>query len=486
MREYTDLEIRITKDQVRFKIDNDVYSGTPSLNDDFFDRLEAMRLDGPDHYGEALFDAVFRSDPGVKQGYEAVRTVVRNREGRFRVRLNLDLNCPELHRICWEALHDPEPPPRRLAAWSGTPLSRALDGKVSSPAKASRLRVLGVVASPKDLGQGKWKRLAPIDVDAEHAALKDALDALDDRVDYKPLEGPATYPEIREHLHRGEFHVLHLVCHGAFVDDTRAEGFVVLEKDDGTVQMVNDKDMAALVDLEDMQLVVLAACESAARSNLDAFLGVAPMMIQYGLPAVVAMQDEVEQATARLFTQAFYDSLARWKDTGGLVDVAVNEARERLYFKHRVDRPTTWEWVTPVVFLGGDGKLFEPTEPAVTELDNLPPLPVTALPETSVRSLTEHRRFAPTNPSDIPSDWRLDVHHLLIDKYEFTLTELRTLAWRLQVDRRTDTDDRITIVEELIDGVAAAGLENQINEKIELLVSYRSRETPSDLLRVVR
>jgi CHAT domain len=478
VRGYTNLEIRIRRDEVRFTINDDTFAGAPALGDELFDRLKGLRMEGPDPYGRELFQALFQH-PRVMQGYQMARNAVRTQKDRFRVRLNLDLESPELHRLCWEALYDPEPPPHRLAAWSGTPLSRALDGVGTRPARATHLRVLGVVASPQGLGQGRWEQLKPIDAALEHETLDQALNGLDDRVQYDRLDDPATYHGIRERLSRGKFHVLHLVCHGAFIDDQDAEGYVVLETDDGEVQTVNDKAMAELVqELGDLQLVVLAACQSASRSNLDAFLGVAPRMISYGLPAVVAMQDEVEQESARLFTRAFYDSLARSSDTGGLVDVAVNDARERMYFRYRLLRPKTWEWVTPVVFMRGDGQLFEPIDPeGGADAERLAP-PSTNTPDLASVTVIHQRRFAsqsaPPPVDSIDMDWKLDAEHLLVKKYEFSATELRTLGWRLGVPR-PDRGDPAVMAQDLIDATEAAGKEGQLQEMILAVLSYRGK-----------
>jgi hypothetical protein len=75
-----------------------------------------------------------------------------------------------------------------------------------------------------------------------------------------------------------------------------------------------------------MQLVFLAACQSATRSPADAYRGLAPQLLAAGAPAVLAMQDLVPIPTARAFTETFYRQLA----THGQVDLAANEARSGL------------------------------------------------------------------------------------------------------------------------------------------------------------
>ena len=97
-------------------------------------------------------------------------------------------------------------------------------------------------------------------------------------------------------------------------------------------------------------LIVLAACQSAQRSTVDAFRGLAPQLVRAGVPAVVAMQAAVSIVTAREFSAAFYRRLL----THGLVDLAVNQARSLLLTAQRPDA------MMPVLFMRlKDGKLWE-------------------------------------------------------------------------------------------------------------------------------
>ncbi|MCB0086965.1 MAG: CHAT domain-containing protein, partial [Caldilineaceae bacterium] len=75
-----------------------------------------------------------------------------------------------------------------------------------------------------------------------------------------------------------------------------------------------------------LRLVFLASCQTAARSPADAFRGLAPRLVQAGVPAVLAMQDLVPVDTARAFATTFYRQLLQH----GQVDLATNEARSHL------------------------------------------------------------------------------------------------------------------------------------------------------------
>ncbi len=71
------------------------------------------------------------------------------------------------------------------------------------------------------------------------------------------------------------------------------------------------------------RLAVLNACEGARQSSTDPFSGVAQALVQQGLPAVVAMQFEITDVAAQLFSQDFYAALA----DNYPIDAALAQAR---------------------------------------------------------------------------------------------------------------------------------------------------------------
>ncbi len=105
------------------------------------------------------------------------------------------------------------------------------------------------------------------------------------------------------------------------------------------------------------QLVFLAACDSAKRpeNGANPFVGLAPKLVEKGVPAVVAMQDLVPMDLAHTLTGDFYRRLF----AHGQVDRALNEARSLLY------KGDKFEWAIPVLFLRlRDGRLFAEPEKA--------------------------------------------------------------------------------------------------------------------------
>jgi hypothetical protein len=93
------------------------------------------------------------------------------------------------------------------------------------------------------------------------------------------------------------------------------------------------------------------ACESAKRqaNATSPFVGLGPKLVQAGVPAVVAMQEQVPVELARALAGEFYARLAEH----GEVDRALNQARLQVFDAKRT------EWAIPVLFMRmRHGRLF--------------------------------------------------------------------------------------------------------------------------------
>jgi len=366
VRQVLDLQVEIARNRVAFEFDGGTFEGRPRFSKRLLDELAALRQSSAsEEYGEKLYDAVFGANRQMIDGFARVRERMRTSEVDYRLRLNL-LD-PELHPLWWECLYNPVPPPCRFATYARMPLSRYAAGPPPNVVRAPRLRVLVAIANPVDLGTAAWPHVQPLDAATEREVLETALDELRDRVDVRILEGPASPEGIQQALAREHAHVLHLVAHGDASADVG--GFALLERhEDRTVDAVDEAGFAALLEgLDDLRLVVLAACNSGTAVGATAFVGLGPHLARQGIPAVVAMQDRVRVSVARTFTRAFYASLSAQELTGGgRVDVAVNAARDAIRLEYRGTRGV-WDWATPVLYLRGTGALFEVTGDAALD-----------------------------------------------------------------------------------------------------------------------
>jgi len=204
--------------------------------------------------------------------------------------------------------------------------------------------MLIIIASPNDqipLDSNEWESII---VDALAVPIKDG--SITTRTVKK-----ATYEEISGALLRQQPDIVQFVGHGIYEG---GKGYLALVDDSGKTWKVDDASFADMfLGADDhLGLVNLTACEGAKTDSPKAFLGIAPQMVQRGVPAVVAMQYSVLISTAKIFLQNFYRALAARKP----VDWAVQHARNSIAIK--VGKSNR-EFATPVLYMRAkDGKVF--------------------------------------------------------------------------------------------------------------------------------
>ena len=127
---------------------------------------------------------------------------------------------------------------------------------------------------------------------------------------------------------------------------------MLLEDDKGGRAFAVDDDLNAWIG-PGLRFVFLQSCQSAAPTpGQPPFVGIGPTLVRLGVPAVVAMQDFVPMDDARVFAAAFYRLLMR----AGVVDAAVNEARQAIFRKKQDD-----SYSIPVLFMRlRNGLLWQP------------------------------------------------------------------------------------------------------------------------------
>lgn len=302
---------------------------------------EAVDGASPEQAGDELFRAVFQGE--LLKAFQGCLDKARGGPGvRIRLRLN---DVPQLSGLPWEYLYDAGG--RGFLALSGrTPvvryleLSEGLETLLVEPP----LRVLAVISTPRG-----YRELA--EADEEWRRLGTALAPLLESglIEVERLERPT--PEALEaRLRTGQpVHVLHFVGHGGF-SELRGEGVLVFEDKDGNGVPVGGPSLAYLLqDHPSLRLAVLNACNGAVASQEDTFAGTAQVLVQHGVPAVIAMQAEVMDETACGFAEKFYRALA----AGLPVDACIGEVRRALAAERNP------EWGTPVLYLRAtDGHLF--------------------------------------------------------------------------------------------------------------------------------
>jgi hypothetical protein len=307
------------------------------------EQLRASELDLA-AYGQLLTDSLF-GDPNVRDIFEKSRVAAQSQDMQLRLRLYIGPSAPELHRLRWEALRDPQSGALLLTdeAILFSRYLSSLDWRPIRLRPQSRLRALVVIANPTDLNSYKpgGRQLAPVDVEGELQRATAGLGTIP--VTALLSSGSANLNNMFTSLRDG-YDILYLVCHGALIQD---EPWLWLEDEQGAVARVSGTELVA--QLRDLQqrprLIVLASCQSAGASESPSIgdngeiAALGPRLAEAGVPAVIAMQGNVMMKTIAEFMPVFFKELER----DGQIDRAMVAARGAVR-----DQPDFW---MPVLFM---------------------------------------------------------------------------------------------------------------------------------------
>ena len=304
-------------------------------------RIESTERRLLEDFGDQLFQAVFSGPVGECLGRS--RLMADSRDAGLRIRLRLP---GPLANIPWEYLHEAG------YGFLGLSPETVLVRYVEMPAPvrplpiSPPLRILAVISAPVDL--------PGLEVENEWAKLTGALDDLIrgglvqvDRLD------SGTLAALQRPLRLRDYHVLHFIGHGGY-DEGAQDGALAFEGAGGQTRLVTGRDLGLMIrGHRPLRLVVLNACEGARTAKDDPFGGVAQALVRQGIPAVIAMQFEISDPAALVFSQSFYQAIA----DGLPVDLATLEARRSMFADGN-----EVEWATPVLYLRSpDGRVFTTT-----------------------------------------------------------------------------------------------------------------------------
>jgi hypothetical protein len=291
--------------------------------------------------GGLLFDWAFPSS------IRAHLRVARDRAERAGegLRLRLSIDAPELAAWPWELLRDTERD-TVFATSVSTPILRFYDqtdrfGALAELGAELPIELLLVLPRTPDLDLRQERR----NVEEVAAATGGAL-----RV--QTLDGAVTRADLADALLLGNYQCLHFGGHGGFME---GKGYLGLNEPDGAPDWLDGDALARLVvNYRATRLAVLNACDTGQTDDSRAFAGLAPQLVRYGVPAVVAMQFPITDKAAATFAREFYKRLCVG-DEAGQVDVAAAYARNMLAVLHPNDR----SWSAPVLFTHApDGVIF--------------------------------------------------------------------------------------------------------------------------------
>jgi hypothetical protein len=273
------------------------------------------------------------------------------------VRLRLIVREPRLMQLPWEfaylQLHEGEKDRRHFLALNpqiSIVRHEALESaqptlEVVDPA---RLRLVALMANAEGMRRLNLRR--------EREVIEKAMQGFDVdgvTVEWKPFVEDATPTELGAAL-LGGADLFHFAGHGIFDTDGTGAGYIVLveDKQSRSPYLLPSAELAAQLQSAGVRVAVLGACQSGRRDGVSAWTGVAPTLIERGVPAVVAMQYEVVDHHAAAFSRMFYAALA----AGLSVDEAVAAGRLAMVGESNEEEV---EWGVPVLYMrAGDGRLF--------------------------------------------------------------------------------------------------------------------------------
>jgi CHASE2 domain-containing sensor protein len=262
-------------------------------------------------------------------------------QGSAGLRLRLHIEPSEISMLPWEFIYSKNE--GFLGTSLKTPVVRYLDilQPIRNLSTTPPVRILVLIPA----SQG-------IDVVREKTVIEQSLSDLRGFVEITYLEGNVTSDMINDRFIDGQYHIIHFIGHGGFVSGTP---FLQVNTTGGeTDHLLLDQFAKLLQDQVDVKLVVLNSCEGAALASGQAHVGMAPKLVESGIPAVIAMQYPIYDRVAIKFAEKLYHSLFKgW--ARGRVDVAMTHARNALDITFHNDPALG----TPVLFMREpDGILF--------------------------------------------------------------------------------------------------------------------------------
>jgi hypothetical protein len=377
MTDYADLTLTLTRPaenqyrvELSFSLPDGQVEQAPISRLARFD-FDALRLATlkPEVYGRLLKEALFGQEE-LRSFFKQCQAGAGAAGNDLRLRMVIDRSAVELQNLRWETLRDLEDQ-NYLARDANRPFSRFLYssdwGQISLRSKGE-LHALVFVANPVELVRGlelAGQKLAAVDVAGEVARAQEGLKGIpviEVLESQAGQPGRASLENLKQRLRQG-IDILYLVCHGALLPDdpddphSPTQPYIILEKENGSYDRVLGADLANYIhDLPANtrpRLALLASCQSAgsgqvqnaapdeAQSSNDqgALAALGPRLVEAGVPAVVAMQANIQMATIKRFSPAFFAELLQ----NGQVDKAMAVARGAV-----AGQP---DWWAPVLYL---------------------------------------------------------------------------------------------------------------------------------------
>lgn len=198
-----------------------------------------------------------------------------------------------------------------------------------------------------------------LDVEPDKKAIAAAIDSVNSEVQVfeSTLVESATRDKLLESIKGTD--IFHFSGHGVFEGTEFTQegkilrkGKIILENADNESDPYDSQLLANNLGNAGVRLVILGACNSAARDEGGAWTGLAPSLVRENIPAVLAMQYKVRDKNAARFMAIFYARILG----GYSIDEAIFEGRQAIFSNSGLEER---DWGVPVVYLRAeDGIIF--------------------------------------------------------------------------------------------------------------------------------
>lgn len=411
--------------------------------------------------GQQLYSALFRGT--LRDSWVTAQGIAQNRNEALRLRLGL--KGTRLPRLPWEVLYGNDTPtekprsgglgpaPRPLATGTHVIFSRyhpnvrlAAQSLAIAHDANQPLRVLMVIAAPTDRERLELEREAH-QLQQELAQPNPTPDrvagALPD-IQLTILKQPGR-EQLTQALEQGRYQVLHYAGHS---DLGSAGGSLYLVNNrTGLTEILSGDDLAGLLVNNGIRLAVFNSCRGAytATSNPSDThdRNLAEALVSRGIPAVLAMAEQIPDNVALTLTWLFYRNLK----LGYPIDLSLSRARQGLisaYGSHQL------YWALPILYLhpsfdgylvAGDRSAGNPADRLILLPQSYSGLPILATEE--VISPFSPLKKPPSSPLVHPNSGNLRSNAVLVGN--------EPANWTDDIDDLDDSyEDDVTLVAELL------------------------------------
>lgn len=312
--------------------------------------------------GQQLYTALFQGT--LRDSWVIAQGVAQNR--REALRLRLGLKGADLPRLPWEVMYGTDVPverlrqgtitaaPRPLATGTRLIFSRYQSGTrlveeafSVLPEPNQPLRILMVVSAPTDQEQLKLYREVKQmqqELQSRPSSWTESNSEIAPDIQLTILNHPGR-EQLTQALEQGRYQVLHYAGHS---DLSAAGGSLYLVNNrTGLTEILTGDDLAGLLVNNGIRLAVFNSCRGAYTAAVDASghdRNLAEALVSRGIPAVLAMAEQIPDNVALNLTGLFYRNLK----LGFPIDLSLNRARQGLisaYGSHQ------FYWALPVLYL---------------------------------------------------------------------------------------------------------------------------------------